>query len=398
MPSKSGKGKKMTERGTQILNPLLSDGSDRGEGARSTADQPTLTGTLASFAGFGQLLAAPGFPIAYLCIIWMGPRLGGSVRFRQRDGWGPWQPMVAGDSSRSDLRTALISAGGAQAYQITPPPRSEVVEIVAINTSDGAVGAPGRVPARPLGEFAPGIPFLERHGWGADESLRNATDGRSTVSRSLHPAQTLTVHHTSTPNFDPDPAATVRAICFFHSVAQGFGDIGYHLLIDEQGVVYQGQWSPRPDEQALLGQAPAGLPTTSGAHVGGYNAGNIGISLLGDFTKTQPTPMARRSLVRVLASLAGSAGIDPLGHVAYVNPISEATKDVPAIAAHGDWSFAGCPGETFSHELPSVRIEAAKILAQSSLDESPRSAGRRQVKIRNASETDSPEPMGALNV
>jgi len=63
--------------------------------------------------------------------------------------------------------------------------------------------------------------------------------------------QTLTVHHTFTANDDPNPAATVRAIYFFHTVTQDFGDVGYHLLIDGFGAVYEGRWSD-PDRIPVL--------------------------------------------------------------------------------------------------------------------------------------------------
>ncbi len=47
------------------------------------------------------------------------------------------------------------------------------------------------------------------------------------------------------------------------------------------------------------------------ARVGGFNSGNIGVVLLGDFTNQLPTAGARRTLVRVLAVLAARHGVDP---------------------------------------------------------------------------------------
>jgi len=44
---------------------------------------------------------------------------------------------------------------------------------------------------------------------------------------------------------------------------------------------------------------------SNGAHVGGFNAGNVGVALLGDLTTARPTPAARGALVQVLAALAG---------------------------------------------------------------------------------------------
>src|SRR5262249_24830334 len=138
------------------------------------------------------------------------------------------------------------------------------------------------------------------------------------------PVQTLTVHHTAGANSDPDPAATVRAIYFFHTITRGFGDIGYHLLIDEAGTVYEGRWSGT-DRVPVFGPelGPDGRPQmVNAAHVGGFNSGNIGVALLGDFTNQLPTSAARRSLTLVLAVLAGVENLDPLATTRYVNPIS----------------------------------------------------------------------------
>ena len=55
----------------------------------------------------------------------------------------------------------------------------------------------------------------------------------------FHPARKLTVHHTATDSGATDPAARVRAIYRYQAVGRGFGDIGYHYLIDEAGLVYE---------------------------------------------------------------------------------------------------------------------------------------------------------------
>lgn len=110
------------------------------------------------------------------------------------------------------------------------------------------------------------------------------------------------------------------------------------------------------------GRKGNGPRMSNGAHVGGFNAGNVGICLLGDFTATQPTQAARMALVKTLAGLAHLTGLDPLGTTNYVNPISGATKTVPAIAAHREWSATACPGDAFYPHLPGVRQDVAAYL------------------------------------
>src|SRR5256885_973283 len=160
-------------------------------------------------------------------------------------------------------------------------------------------------------ENQPGIPpTLARRGraaGGADESLRFGPDGIETWPPEYFPVQTLTVHHTAGANHDPDPAATVRAIYFFDAITQGWGDLGYQLLIDEAGTVYEGRWSGT-DAVPVFG--PLRPPQmVNGAHVVSFNAGNVGVVLLGDFTDQVPTPAARRSLDAVLALLAAATGL-----------------------------------------------------------------------------------------
>src|SRR5689334_7703976 len=98
------------------------------------------------------------------------------------------------------------------------------------------------------------------------------------------------------------------------------------------------------------------------AHVGGFNAGNVGIALLGTFTDRAPTPAARRALTHLLATIADRQGIDPLADVDYVNPISGATRTVAVIPGHRDWAATLCPGDVLAGELAEIRHEVAEML------------------------------------
>lgn len=188
-----------------------------------------------------------------------------------------------------------------------------------------------------------------------------------TAPRSSRPAffdvQTLTVHHTVTLNSDPDPAATVLAIYFLHCITEDFGDIGYHLLVDQAGTVYEGRYSG-PDPLTVFGPRQLGPRPSmvTGAHVGGWNSGNLGVALLGGLTGVQPTAAARASLVRVLAALARTTDRDPLGTTNFVNPVNGTTKTVRTIAGHRDWAPTECPGNTFYPTLPQLREEVAAAL------------------------------------
>jgi hypothetical protein len=130
---------------------------------------------------------------------------------------------------------------------------------------------------------------VSRAQWGADESLRKGTPLYAPVTK-------LIVHHTVTPNVDPDPAATIRAMYAFHTQIRGWDDIGYNFLVDAQGRVYEGRWA----RAYGAGELPTGEDTSRrgvvGAHAEGTNTGSAGIALLGDFTSAAPSAAALASL------------------------------------------------------------------------------------------------------
>lgn len=338
--------------------------------APTTADVPL---TLTAPGGPGTP-TTPGFPVDGVGVSWSGPRDGGSVRFRTADGWGAWRPLPHGCGTARDGAPdrcgALAAGGGALGYEVAPPAGAADVAVTAINTTDGPpVGraAPSR-DGLPTGPGAPaglrrGFRYYSRAAWGADESLRFGADGAELFPAAYHPVQALTVHHTAT---DPgtDHPEHVRSLHRFLTVDRGFGDMGYHLLIDPDGALYEGRWSGA-DPFPVFGEVRDGVPlANNAAHVGGFNAGNVGVALLGDLTAVQPTAAARRTLTRVLAVLAAVTGIDPLGTVGYVNPISGATRTVDAISGHRDWLATECPGEAFHPELPAVRRDVAALLGR----------------------------------
>ncbi|MFI5493265.1 peptidoglycan recognition family protein [Actinoplanes sp. NPDC051859] len=292
-----------------------------------------------------------------------------SVRLRTRTGWQSWR-KPSGCPGGPDGSTArphlLIPANGVVDYQV----RGEGVSVVELNTVDG----PKRAVAAAEGTLPMGLPakiapkYLSRAAWGADESYRFDSTGAVKVPPTFFKTQTLTVHHSGEDVPVADQLAHVRGIYYTQAITQDYGDIGYQLLIDSDGRVYEGCYSD-PDAIPVFGPALTadGLPQmVNGAHVGGFNAGNIGICLLGNFMNTRPTNTALSALTIVLARLAASAKLDPQGTTDYENPISGAAARIATIATHRDWhkanSAAGatlCPGDFLYGMMPVVRQAVA---------------------------------------
>jgi hypothetical protein len=318
----------------------------------------------------GGAVVRPGFPVEEVGVVWPAGRSGGRIRFAGAAGrFGPWQSIGpgcdggAGDHDADGRHGTLVPASRAAAYEVDLPPGTRTM---ALNTTDGpSLSAPAGEWGR--GVDVAGCLYLSRAAWGADESLRFDAAGTERFPPVYWPVQTVTVHHTATVNDDPDPAARVRAIYRFQAVDEDFGDIGYHFLIDEAGRVYEGRWSG-PD--AVPGFDATGRMVNA-AHVGGFNAGNVGIALLGTFTDRAPTGPARRSLTLLLAVILGWHRIDPMATVGYVNPISGVTRSVAAIPGHRDWAPTLCPGDVLGGELDAIRQDVATLLS----GESPAPAG-----------------------
>jgi N-acetylmuramoyl-L-alanine amidase-like protein len=219
--------------------------------------------------------------------------------------------------------------------------------------------------AAPGGGSLAGLCLRDRAAWGADESLRLDPAGNDRWPPVYFPVQRLTVHHTVIDDPGGDPAAAVRAIYRYHAVDLGFGDIGYHLLIGQDGCVYEGRVSGDDGVPVFSGPPePKGTAlAVNGGHVLGFNAGNVGVALIGDFTDMAPSRAALRSLTRTLAALAIAGGLDPLATGTYVNPLTGATLETATISGHRDWLSTECPGERLYPLLPEIRRRVARLVA-----------------------------------
>ncbi|MBG0854672.1 N-acetylmuramoyl-L-alanine amidase [Streptomyces spinoverrucosus] len=288
------------------------------------------------------------FAASYVAVRWTGDRDGAGIRFPD----GSWQPLTAGCATVEDGGTALVPAGAATSYEVKAPRGAKRVRSLAIDPTDG----PDRtfeVPSQPT--RLRGVRCLSRPAWGADESKRYK-DGKVNSPEQYYPLQTITVHHTATPNADPDPAATVRSIYEFHAITNDWGDIGYNFLIDEAGVIYEGRYS---GDDGIPAFDPDGRLVTA-FHTAGFNSGNLGIALLGTLDTRGPTHAAKASLTRLIKVIARFKGLDPRARTTFVNPVNGVTRDVPLVSGHRDWLQTDCPGQTMYDLLTEVRLAATR--------------------------------------
>ncbi len=105
--------------------------------------------------------------------------------------------------------------------------------------------------------------------------------------------------------------------------ARGWADIGYHLIIDRGGVLWQGR--------SIRWQ---------GAHVQHHNEGNVGVLVMGNFDLQSPTAAQLTTLRRVLVDLRDTYGF-PRGRV----------------YTHREWEDAqtACPGRRLQPRVERIR-------------------------------------------
>lgn len=175
--------------------------------------------------------------------------------------------------------------------------------------------------------------IIPRAGWGADESLRFDSSGKEIWPPQYRPIQKVIIHHTVTQNHEADPAATVRAIYYYHAVTLGWGDIGYNFLIDWHGNVYEGRY---------------GGPNVVGGHALQYNWGSLGVAITGTYSTTPPEQASLNSLVKLINDRAKN--VDPAGIGFFIDK-----NNVPNICGHRDVLSTECPGDDMYQEIPSVR-------------------------------------------
>jgi hypothetical protein len=335
----------------------------------TSADRPTTLAYEAS-AAVGSVKTFPlPRPATDVAVHWRGQR-GAHVRIavsRDRVRFG--NPRLVrldelGEGVKSgETYGAVMAARGARAVRVWSDRPLRRLTVLALTDR----GAPARLPLRSLASTTQPL-VISRAGWGADESLRFDSTGKELWPPAFYPIQKVIVHHTATQNNDPDPAATIRSIYYYHAVTQGWGDIGYNFLIDEAGNVYEGRYS----RQYAPGESPTGEDLNgngvTAAHAQSYNSGTVGIALVGTLTNQDATPATRSALERLIAWIDSSHGIDPQGSALYTNPISGLQATFPNIAAHRDVAATECPGGSFYATLPTIRSDVAGLIAASTPD------------------------------
>jgi hypothetical protein len=115
---------------------------------------------------------------------------------------------------------------------------------------------------------------------------------------------TLVIHHSV---YSGDGPTDIQNL---HMDGRGFADVGYHFMIDSEGIIYEGREI-----------------NIRGAHVQGYNNGSVGIVLMGNFNEDEPSKAQLTSLWKLVDYLGNTYEIHYLsGHRDYPNQSPDGTE------------------------------------------------------------------------
>ena len=319
-----------------------------------------------AFTSVGLTWEQEGDEAVPVSLLW---RDDGGERRASRTGGDPDHSPDPGTEESARAGTPLIWTGETRcvdlALELSPGAEVRDVRAVFLNTSGTAHG--GSV----LGTIAAGLneglarlwgagdaeaaaprpAIIRRHGWGANESLRNCGPDFAPALKMAY------VHHTASGNtYTPDQADDViRGIYSYHTIGRGYCDIAYNFLVDRFGRIYEGRFGGMTEP-------------VIGGHAMGFNTGSTGVALVGDFTGTEPPKTSIRALKRLLAWRLDVAHLNPKGRATMVsaggsNQKYEAGEEVrlPVISGHRETGYTTCPGDRLFRKLPAIRRDARSI-------------------------------------
>jgi hypothetical protein len=296
------------------------------------------------------------------------------VQLRVKDpagAWGEWTTLEADDIEQTvsketegnDVRggTAPYWTGESHGIEVIVQGADgrapEGVEVVLIDPgtspADVAATATASGPQDQAHAAALMPSIVTRAQWGADESIR-------TWDPEYAPAiKAATIHHTADSNgYSAEQVpAIMRSIYAYHAQTRGWGDIGYNMIVDKFGRVFEGRYG---------GLASAVV----GAHAGGFNTGTFGVSMLGNYAVTDTPQAMLDAVAAVIAWKLSLYALDPFGTTQLTSGGGGTAKyaagtvvTLPTVFAHRDVGSTECPGQYAYNRMGTLRNMIAGRMA-----------------------------------
>lgn len=322
-------------------------------------------------------------PIKMVAFTWDRPvDVDLKLRAKNPDGkWGPWtvleqisraqapsvknpvgtEPVWVGDArevqvaaSNDGLAIPAAETQGGDLAQLAVGTASTVVTelaTVALNALKATLISPESLLGLGSSLLSPltgGPQVVARQAWGADESIRCSQPVYSPHMRGA------IVHHTAGSNdYTPQQSVEiVRGIYAYHARSLNWCDIGYNVLIDKYGQIFEGAFG--------------GLDrNVEGTHTGGFNKETVGVSMIGNLDEVPPTAAMVSATGKFLRWRLGKAGLNPAGTATLTSEGFAGTKfaagtqsNLPVISGHRDYNSTSCPGVHGYAALTAIRALA----------------------------------------
>lgn len=185
--------------------------------------------------------------------------------------------------------------------------------------------------------------IISRSQWGADEGWRFDSSGQEIWPTEYAKVDKIIIHHTAGSLGGAEPAAVIRGIYHWQTVSLGWGDVGYHYLIDEKGNIYEGRYG---------GDGVIGAHAYNDKRNVGYNRGTLGIAILGNYENDVLTDAAKEALTSLIAVKARDFSFAPNDRSIFNS------EDLPNVIGHRDIDFTLCPGKNIYSQMDSLRQDA----------------------------------------
>lgn len=226
----------------------------------------------------------------------------------------------------------------------TPEHRDEAGELgatSATNTAYNASGTHGAYSAQNVANVD-GLEYVTRSQWGASKPRCDIDHAKRNEG--------VVIHHTSGASkySQGEVPGILRGIQAYHQKSRGWCDIGYNMLVDRFGKIYEGR--------------AGGLDkATVGAHAVAVNEGTFGVAVMGTYNKPAPREVLD-SLSKVIRWQSQKWGwkvdsdmkIRSAGGPGAKKP-EGAMFTLPRVIGHRDVGETDCPVDGLYGQIPEIR-------------------------------------------
>lgn len=294
------------------------------------------------------------------------------LRTSEGEGWGGWQPyeteqlsdeadrvgsdpivvlgagvevqaaVTFGEESPEDATLLVVDPLQVEADELATEDANGDQLVTRTSAGDDSQATTAGITRINVPQAATNMPVIySRADWGADESQMKWTPQNGSVKG-------VVVHHTAGGNgyTAEQVPGIIRGIYYYHAVTLGWGDIGYNVLVDTYGRLWEGR--------------AGGLSNAIvGGHALEWNSSTFGISVLGNFSLVQMPQASMDAMAKAIAWKFGIHNVSPTGSMS----VGGVTK--PAIIGHRDVASTECPGNYMYPRLGELRTQVGNLMSAS---------------------------------